>query len=357
MINPSFWAGRRVLLTGHSGFKGGWLSLWLQKMGADLMGFSLDLPSEPNLFEAAQVGTGMKNRRGDLRNLADVMAVFTEHQPEVVIHMAAQSTVRYSYSHPVDTYAVNLMGTVHLLEAVRHCPSVRSVVCVTTDKCYENKEWVWGYRENEAMGGFDPYSNSKGCAELAISSYRNSFFNLENFDKHHVALASVRAGNVLGGGDWGLDRLVPDLVRSFMDKQAPMIRNPLAIRPWQHVMDPLCGYLLLAERLYEKGPTFAEGWNFGPDDAGTRPVQWIADNLASLWGEGARWELDKDAHPHEAMSLRLDCSKARAQLGWHQVWTLETTLEKIVDWYKAFRDGKDVRSVCMEQIAAYEQAM
>ena len=357
MINPSFWAGRRVLLTGHSGFKGSWLSLWLQKMGADLMGLSLDLPSEPNLFEAAEVGRGMKAVRGDVRNLADLTAALNAHQPEVVIHMAAQAMVRYSYSHPVETYAVNLMGTVHLLEAVRHCPSVRSVVCVTTDKCYENKEWVWGYRENEPMGGFDPYSNSKGCAELAISAYRNSFFNLDHFDKHHVALASVRAGNVLGGGDWGQDRLVPDLVRSFMDKQAPMIRNPLAIRPWQHVMDPICGYLLLAERLYEKGPAFAEGWNFGPDDSGTRPVQWIADTLASLWGEGARWELDKDAHPHEAMSLRLDCTKARSQLGWHQVWPLETTLEKIVDWYKAFRDGKDVRAVCMEQIAAYEKAM
>jgi len=356
MINPSFWAGRRVLLTGHSGFKGGWMSLWLQKMGADLVGFSLDLPSAPNLFEVAQVGRGMKVVRGDLRNLADVQAVMEAHQPEVVIHMAAQAMVRYSYSHPVETYATNVMGSVHVLEAVRHCPSVRSVVMVTTDKCYENKEWVWGYRENEPMGGYDPYSNSKGCAELAISSYRNSFFNLAQYDRHRVALASVRAGNVIGGGDWGQDRLVPDLVSAFMDNKAPVIRNPLAIRPWQHVLEPVSGYLMLAERLYEQGPPFAEGWNFGPDDAGTRNVQWIADNLVSLWGEGARWELDKGANPHEAMSLRLDCAKAHTQLGWRPAWALETTLEKIVDWYKAFRDGKDMLAVTLAQLAEYEKS-
>ena len=356
MINPSFWAGRRVLLTGHSGFKGSWLSLWLQKLGAEVMGFSLDTPTTPNRCQTARISQGIKEVWGDIRSLSELSAAMQAHQPEVVIHMAAQAMVRYSYDHPVETYAVNLMGTVHLLEAVRQCASVRSVVCVTTDKCYENKEWLWGYRENEPMGGFDPYSNSKGCAELAISSYRNSFFSAGHYDRHRTAVASVRAGNVIGGGDWGADRLVPDLVKAFAEKRAPLIRNPLATRPWQHVIEPLCGYLMLAERLYEKGMRYAEGWNFGPDDAGTRPVQWIADNLASLWGEGAKWDLDKDAHPHEAMSLRLDCSKAHALLGWHQVWPLETSLAMIVDWYKAYRDGGDVRAVCLDQITAYEQA-
>jgi len=332
------------------------MSLWLQKMGADLLGFSLDLPSHPNLYEAAQIGNGMRAVRGDLRNLGDVTAAISTHQPEVVIHMAAQSTVRYSYTHPVETYATNVMGSVHILEAVRQCPSVRSVVMVTTDKCYENKEWVWGYRENEAMGGYDPYSNSKGCVELVTSSFRDSFFNLDQFDKHRVALSSVRAGNVIGGGDWGADRLVPDLVRAFMEKRAPVIRNPLATRPWQHVMEPVCGYLMLAERLYEKGAPFAEAWNFGPDDAGTRTVQWIADSLVSLWGDGVCWDLDKGANPHEALSLRLDCSKARAQLGWKPVWTLETALEKIVEWYKAFAAGQDMSAVTLAQLNAFEEA-
>ena len=352
-----FWGGRRVLVTGHSGFKGSWLSLWLQHSGANVVGYALRPPTSPSLFEEARVGERMSSTIADVRDLDRLCAAVAEHRPEIVFHMAAQALVRRSYTEPVETYATNVMGTVHLLEAVRRAGGVRVVVNITSDKCYENREWVWGYRENEPMGGYDPYSNSKGCAELVTAAYRSSFFNPADYAKHGVAVASVRAGNVIGGGDWASDRLIPDIMAAFLEKRAVMIRNPHAIRPWQHVLDPLRGYMLLAERLWDQGPEFAEAWNFGPDDEDARPVEWIVSHLVQNWGAGTRWQLDQGAHPHEARYLKLDCSKARARLAWRPVWRLDRALDQIVAWYRAFAARRDMRSVCEQQIAEYEQAV
>lgn len=355
VMDRAFWSGKRVLITGHTGFKGSWLSLWLQRMGAQVIGYALAPPTEPSLFEIAGVADGMTHILGDVRDLERLQAVLAEHRPEVVIHMAAQPLVRYSYQHPVETYATNVMGTVHLLEAVRHTEGVRVVVCVTSDKCYENREWVWGYRENEPMGGHDPYSSSKGCAELVISAYRRSFFPPEEYARHGVAVASVRAGNVIGGGDWAQDRLIPDIMRAFLEGRPVVIRSPGAIRPWQHVLEPLGGYLLLAERLWERGPEFAEAWNFGPNDDDARPVAWIVEYLATRWGEGARWELDSGRHPHEAHYLKLDCSKAKNLLGWFPRLNLATALDWVVEWYRGHQRGEDMRRLTESQIARYEE--
>ena len=352
-MNAGFWRDKRVLLTGHTGFKGSWLALWLQSMGAQVVGYALTPPTSPSLFEIADVGSGMNSIIGDIRDLAHLRAVFAEHQPEIVIHMAAQALVRHSYVEPVETYSTNVMGTVNLLEAVRGAGCVKAVVNVTSDKCYENREWVWGYRENEAMGGFDPYSNSKGCAELVASAYRSSFFNSDKYQQHGVALASARAGNVIGGGDWAEDRLIPDILRAITEGRPVNIRSPHAIRPWQHVLEPLSGYLLLAERLYTEGVVHAEGWNFGPNDDDAKPVQWIVERLTGAWGEGASWTLDGGEHPHEAHYLKLDCSKAKSRLDWHPRWRLEKTLEKIIEWHRAMRDGQDMREISMSQISAY----
>ncbi|MFO1433592.1 MAG: CDP-glucose 4,6-dehydratase [Candidatus Competibacteraceae bacterium] len=353
-MTPAFWAGKRVLLTGHTGFKGGWLSLWLQQLGADIVGYALEPPTQPSLFELARVGPGMRESiLGDVRDPAHLQTVFARSQPEIVFHLAAQPLVRDSYQFPVETYATNVMGTVHLLEAVRRSGGVRVVVNVTSDKCYENREWVWGYRETEPMGGYDPYSNSKGCAELVTAAYRNSFFNPAEFQRHGVALASVRAGNVIGGGDWARDRLIPDIMRAFLAGQPVIIRNPQAIRPWQHVLDPLCGYLELAETLWRQGPDYAEGWNFGPRDDDARPVSWLMARLAALWGKDARWELDGSRHPHEAHYLKLDCSKAMIRLDWRPRWNLEQALTATVDWYSAYAAHQDMRAVTLRQINAY----
>lgn len=352
-MSPEFWQGKRVLLTGHTGFKGSWLSLWLQSMGAEVTGFALAPPTKPSLFEIAKVAEGMTSIVGDIRDLAHLKAVFDGCQPEIVIHMAAQALVRYSYIEPVETYSTNVMGTVNLLEAVRSTQSVKAAVNVTTDKCYENKEWVWGYRENEAMGGYDPYSSSKGCSELVTSAYRSSFFHPGKYQEHGVALASARAGNVIGGGDWAEDRLIPDILRAITDGRPVNIRNPHAIRPWQHVLEPLSGYLLLAQKLYQQGAAYAEGWNFGPNDEDAKPVQWIVEQLIQSWGEGASWVLDGGNHPHEAHYLKLDCSKAKGQLNWHPRWHLDEALEKIVEWQRACRDEKDMREVTLRQISAY----
>jgi len=353
MVEQSFWAGKTVLLTGHTGFKGSWLSLWLQSMGAKVVGFALDPPSNPSMFEVSKVSDGMTSIRGDIRDFSALEAVFKKHQPVIVFHLAAQALVRYSYSNPVETYSTNVMGTVHVLEASRQVGSVRAIVNVTSDKCYENREWVWGYRENEAMGGYDPYSNSKGCAELVASAYRNSFFNPIHYSKHGVALASARAGNVIGGGDWANDRLIPDIMRSIARGKPVHIRNPLAIRPWQHVLEPLSGYLLLAQKLYQEGEKFAEGWNFGPNDEDAKPVQWIVEGLIKAWGEGASWVLDEGNHPHEAHYLKLDCSKAKTRLGWHPRWHLGTALGAIIDWHQAYRVNKSMRDLSIEQIQAF----
>ncbi len=353
-MHPAFWRDKTVFLTGHTGFKGAWLSLWLQQMGAKVVGYALPPPTNPALFDVARVGAGMQSIVGDIRDLAILTQALHRAAPDVVIHMAAQSLVRLSYEAPVETYATNVMGTVHLLEAVRGCASVRAVLCITSDKCYENKEWVWGYRENEPMGGYDPYSNSKGCSELVAAAYRSSFFNSADYARHRVGVATCRAGNVIGGGDWARDRLVPDLMQGFIDRTQPVIRNPLAVRPWQHVLEPLSGYLCLAERLFEHGDTVAEGWNFGPDEANTQPVHVLADKLAQGWGDNAAWALDQGAHPHEARSLRLDCTKARVQLRWRPVWSLDITLSNILAWYRAFVAGGDMREICLQQIESYQ---
>lgn len=357
----TFFHGKKVLITGHTGFKGSWLSLWLQSMSAQVVGYALAPPTNPSLFEVAKVAEGMTSIVGDIRDLEHMRAVFAEHQPEIVIHMAAQPLVRYSYIEPVETYSTNVMGTVNLLEAVRSTKSVKAVVNVTTDKCYENREWAWGYRENEPMGGYDPYSSSKGCAELVTAAYRQSFFqqstinrSLSTFnDKHSTAIASARAGNVIGGGDWAEDRLIPDILRAITDGRAVNIRNPHAIRPWQHVLEPLSGYLLLAQKLYEAGTDYAEGWNFGPNDEDAKPVQWIVESLTRSWGEGASWVIDSGNHPHEAHYLKLDCSKAKGRLDWHPRWHLDEALEKIVEWQKNYQQGADMRTVTLKQIDIY----
>jgi CDP-glucose 4,6-dehydratase len=337
VVNPLFWKGKRVLLTGHTGFKGSWLSLWLQSMDAQVLGYALIPPTNPSLFEVAVVGEGMTSIIADIRDLPKLRAVFAEHKPEIVFHMAAQPLVRYSYIEPVETYSTNVMGTVNVLEAVRGTGSVKAVVNITSDKCYENREWAWGYRENEAMGGYDPYSNSKGCAELVTAAYRNSYFHPDKYKEHGVALASGRAGNVIGGGDWAEDRLIPDIMRAITQGKPVNIRNPHAIRPWQHVLEPLSGYLLLAQKLYEEGASYAEGWNFGPNNEDAKPVQWIVEGLTKSWGEDASWVLDGGDHPHEAHYLKLDCSKAKMRLCWQPRWHLDETLGKIVTWHKAYQ--------------------
>lgn len=351
-MNPDFWRDKRVFLTGHTGFKGSWLSLWLQSLGARVCGLALVPPSEPNLFTVAKVGNAMESVIGDIRDLETVHRAMAAFKPDIVIHMAAQPLVRLSYSEPVETYATNVMGTVHVLEAARRVTSVRCIVNVTTDKCYDNREWIWGYREDEPMGGHDPYSNSKGCSELVTSAYRRSFFKNSG-----VALASARAGNVIGGGDWAADRLVPDILRAFERREPVQIRNPHSTRPWQHVLEPLSGYLSLAENLWDGGQAFAEGWNFGPQDEDARPVQWIVEHMVAAWGQGANWSLDAGDHPHEAHYLKLDISKARQRLGWQPRWNLETALLEISRWHRSWLGHDDMRGVCLEQIRQYTNSI
>lgn len=346
-MNSDFWRGKRVLLTGHTGFKGSWLSLWLQSMGAELKGLALEPPTTPSLFVEAKVAQGMVSQIGDIRDYDTVLKAVAEFKPEIVIHMAAQPLVRYSYKNPIETYATNVMGTVHLFEAIRQTGTAKAVVNVTTDKCYENKEWVWGYREDEPMGGFDPYSSSKGCSELVTSAYRRSYFA-----ETGVALASARAGNVIGGGDWAEDRLVPDILRAFENKQPVVIRNPHSTRPWQHVLEPLSGYLTVAEHLWAEPKAYAEGWNFGPRDEDAKPVGWIVECMASKW-DGASWRIDDGDHPHEANYLKLDISKARQHLSWSPRWDLDTALNKIVTWHQAWLAKADVRQLSLEQINQY----
>jgi len=348
VVDPAFWRAKRVLLTGHTGFKGGWLGLWLQQLGAEVQGLALAPPEGHNLFEAARVGEGMGSAIGDIRDQTFVSRTMAAFRPEIVIHMAAQPLVRLSYAEPVATYATNVMGTVHVLEAVRQTPGVRAVVNVTTDKCYENREWAWGYREDEPMGGHDPYSNSKGCSELVSSAYRRSFLQ-----QGGTALATARAGNVIGGGDWASDRLVPDILRAFEGREPVVVRNPHSIRPWQHVLEPLSGYLVLAQRLWTEGAAFAEGWNLGPRDDDARSVQWIVEHLVRQWGGDAAWRLDGVPHPHEAKYLKLDISKARARLGWQPRWRLDEALETIVSWHRGWLAGEDVRALCLRQIDQY----
>ena len=350
----SFWRGKRVFLTGHTGFKGSWLSLWLQQLGAELTGYSLQPPTQPSLFDKAVVGREMRSIIGDIRDSVKLISAVREVAPHIVIHMAAQPLVRRSYADPVETYTTNVMGTVHLLEAVRQCNSVRAVVNVTTDKCYENREWLWPYRENEAMGGYDPYSSSKGCAELVTAAYRNSYFNTNDFAQHQVALASARAGNVIGGGDWAQDRLVPDIMAAFARNEPVLIRNPHAVRPWQHVLEPLRGYLMLAERLFIDGSSYAEAFNFGPREDDVQSVDWIVRQLAVEWSDSAMWRVDGANHPHEASMLRLDISKALHQLAWRPVLDLNAGLQLTVNWIRADIDGQDMHAYTVAQINDYQ---
>jgi CDP-glucose 4,6-dehydratase len=355
MIKPEFWAGRRVFLTGHTGFKGSWLSLWLTEMGAKVTGVALAPEAKPDLFSVARAGLGMTSVIGDIRKAELVLKTMQAAKPDIVIHMAAQPLVRYSYIHPVETYSTNVMGTVHVLEAVRRISGVRAVVVVTSDKCYQNNIKDRAFLEEDAMGGHDPYSSSKGCAELVTNAYRSSYFSPSDYHVHGVAVASARAGNVIGGGDWALDRLIPDVMRALTEGQPVRIRSPQAVRPWQHVLESLGGYLTLAQALHERGAEFSRGWNFGPSATDARSVQWIVEKLVNAWGPQARWTLDKDLHPHEAHLLMLDSAKAREQLGWKPVWTLEQTLSRIVTWHKAHMAGSDMRQSCLEEIAAYNR--
>ena len=349
-VDPTFWRAKRVLVTGHTGFKGAWLSLWLQQLGAEVTGFALEPPTQPSLFEVARVATGMRSVRADVRDDEHVMREFAEARPEIVIHMAAQSLVRPSYTDPVATYSTNVMGTVHVLNAARSVGTVRAVLNVTSDKCYENREWVWGYREDEAMGGADPYSSSKACSELVTSAYRSSFFRNSG-----IGLATARAGNVIGGGDWAEDRVVPDFMRAAARREALAIRNPEAVRPWQLVLEPIRGYLMLVQALWGDPTRYAGAWNFGPVAEDERPVKWLADRLVGRWGEGARWTNDVREHPREAHILKLDCSKARAHLDWHPVTTLEDALDTVVYWFRAYHANADMRDTTEYQIAEFSR--
>ena len=355
LTDRTFWKDRRVFVTGHTGFKGSWLCLWLHALGAEVTGYSLEPPTNPSLFDLANISELICHKIGDVRVLAQLTEAVRLASPEVIIHMAAQPLVRESYSSPVDTYATNVMGTVNLLESVRLIPGVRAVVNVTTDKCYENREWPWGYRENEPMGGYDPYSSSKGCSELATAAYRNSFFNAIKHDEHQVAIATARAGNVIGGGDWAADRLIPDCLNALSEGRTIQIRSPHAIRPWQYVLEALSGYLLLAQRLVEEGSSFAEAWNFGPNDADAQPVESVVKSICDLWGRGAGFKVESGDNHHEAHYLKLDCSKSRSILGWQSRWTLEKSLESVVDWHRCYKSGGDIRLKCLDQIKLFEE--
>jgi CDP-glucose 4,6-dehydratase len=353
VVNP--WQGRRVFLTGHTGFKGGWLALWLACRGAEIRGYALDPPTEPNLFTAASVATVLDDTRGDTRDYARLESSMVEFGPEVVFHLAAMPILRRSYIEPLRTYSTNVMGTVHLLEAVRKTPSVHAVVCITSDKCYQNQEWIWPYRETDPLGGFDPYSSSKACAEMVCAAYRSSFFPVNRLHEHRVALATTRAGNVVGGGDWSEDRLIPDLIRGFQSGQPVLIRQPKSVRPWQHVLEPLHGYMLLAEKLLEQPSKYCAAFNIGPNDEDVWPVERIATKLAEMWGEGAAWIRDSVPSVHEDHSLRLDSSRARRELGWQPRLNMESTLQWIVNWYRDWLEGADMKHKTLAQIARFEQ--
>ncbi|ASJ75311.1 CDP-glucose 4,6-dehydratase [Granulosicoccus antarcticus IMCC3135] len=354
-MNTTFWKGRRVLLTGHTGFKGSWLALWLNSMGANVHGYALAPDTDPSLYELARIDDLVESCIGDIRDRDSLEAAVQAAQPEIVLHLAAQPLVRESFKDPVTTFDTNVMGTINVLEAVRRCESVKAVLVVTTDKCYQNREWDWGYRENEALGGHDPYSASKACTELVAQSWRLSFMGATGEDARHCAVATARAGNVIGGGDWAKDRLIPDLLNSIANNKDVVLRNPNAIRPWQHVLEPLAGYLMLAEKLYTEGEPWTQAWNFGPHDADARSVSWIVEQLIRECESSAGWQLESAAQPHEAQHLKLDCSKARQQLGWNPVWNLEHCLKEIARWHSAWKDGADMQQESLETIQRFSK--
>jgi CDP-glucose 4,6-dehydratase len=348
-MNTEFWEGKKVFLTGHTGFKGGWLTLWLKSLGAEIHGYALSPPTEPNLFNVANIARELASSTiGDIRDLDNLVESVQNAQPDIVIHMAAQPLVRYSYNEPVETYAVNVMGTVNILEAVKRTSGIRAVINVTTDKCYENREWIWPYRENEAIGGYDPYSSSKACSELVTAAYRRSYMT-----ESGINLATARAGNVVGGGDWATDRLLPDLFNSVDTGNTLVIRSPDAIRPWQHVLEPLSGYLVLAEKLYNTGETFADAWNFGPGDDSCQSVRSVIEKISIMLPE-LHWDLDAEEQLHEAGILKLDSSKAKNLLGWNAQWSLDKALQKTVEWYQGWKAGEDMREKTIKQIQDFE---
>lgn len=356
MIDRDFWKKRNVFVTGHTGFKGSWLCLWLNSLGTRVTGYALNPPTDPSLHEICRIDQLVHSMIADVRDAGALKDAVLAAQPEIVIHMAAQPLVRDSYKVPVETYATNVMGTVNLFEAVRVCRTVKAVINVTTDKCYENKEWIWGYRENEPLGGHDPYSSSKACSELVTAAYRSSYFNPKEHSSHGIGIASARAGNVIGGGDWAADRLIPDCVRAILKGESVLVRNPHAVRPWQHVLEPLSGYLILAQKLYEQGPRYAEAWNFGPDDSDAKPVEWLVRQLCTTWGRNAAYSIDSSKHPHEAHYLKLDCSKAKSELGWQPRWPLAKAIDSIIEWTQAYAQGKEIKEVCLKQIEEYSRA-
>lgn len=354
MMDKTFWAGKKVLVTGHTGFKGSWLSCWLQQLGAEVTGYALEPLPGPSLFEQAGVAAGMRSIRGDVRDLEHLRQTVQDVRPEIVLHLAAQALVRRSYDDPAFTYSTNVMGTLNMLEAIRRVGGVRAAVMVTSDKAYANQEWVWAYRENDTLGGHDPYSSSKACAELVVQACRDSYFPPGRFAEHGLALASARAGNVIGGGDFGADRLIPDVLRAMREGRPVMIRSPNATRPWQHVLEAVGGYLLLAERLHHDGAARAEAWNFGPDPDDVKPVSWVVDYLTQRWPGGASWVNDAGRHPHEARLLMLDCTKSKRELGWHPRLRLPTTLDWIIEWSRADHEARPLRALLDEQIRRYE---
>lgn len=348
----NFYHGKKIFITGHTGFKGSWLSLWLHHMDAEVTGYALEPPTTPSIFKICNIESLVNSIHGDIRDLEALTSSMLNAKPDIVIHMAAQPLVRDSYKSPIETLETNVMGTANLLEAVRQCDDIKAVINITSDKCYKNNEWVWGYRENEAMGGHDPYSCSKACSELVTSAYRNSFFQPDS-RQSCTALATARAGNVIGGGDWATDRLVPDCVRALLNNKPILIRNPNAIRPWQHVLEPLYGYLLLGIKLYESGTPFAQGWNFGPHDDDARSVEWIVQKICTLWDNDASYHVDRGTHLHEANYLKLDCSKAKMKLQWRPRWQLETALEKTMVWARAYQQKQNITEICLQQINEY----
>lgn len=358
MISKEFWKGKKVFITGHMGFKGSWLCLWLHELGAEVTGYSLQAPTNPSLFELCEIADVTNTFIGDIRDREKLQLVLQNSEPDIVFHMAAQPLVRVSYENPIETYETNVMGTANLFEAIRIANGknnrIKAVVNVTSDKCYENKEWHWGYRENEPLGGFDPYSSSKACSEMVTACYRNSFFYPKSYGTHGVAIASARAGNVIGGGDWANDRLIPDCIQSLLKGEKITIRSPKSIRPWQHVLEPLSGYLTLAQKLYEDGAHYSEGWNFGPNSESEKTVEWVVRKLCDKWGAGSSFDIVNNTGLHEARFLKLDCSKAKSELGWEPKWNLDYTLDKVIEWSCAYQAGRDVRGVCLTQIQEYQ---
>ncbi len=351
----NFWKGKKVLVTGHTGFKGSWLCLWLTSLGAQVTGYALKPPTRPSLFRICGIEKMIRSVEGDIADSPKLKKVFKLSRPQIVIHMAAQPLVRGSYINPLETYATNVMGTVNLFEAIAGSQTVRAAVNVTTDKCYENFDLRKSFKESEPLGGYDPYSSSKACSEIITNSYRNSYFNPKDYGKHKVAIATARAGNVIGGGDWGQDRLIPDFVRAVLRGKKVRIRNPRAVRPWQHVLDPLSGYLLLSQKLYQQGSRYGQAWNFGPDCRQVKNVEWVIKRMCQIWPKAAGYTLSRDQHPHEAGFLKLNCSKAKKQLGWQPKWNLEKSLKKTVQWLQAYQKKSDMKKVCYSQIEEFQK--